>query len=62
MNHMTKMALYALQHENILPVKEIMHYFPMTTTLVSAAAMICESFARALCHQASNVCGLNSCA
>ncbi|CAN0171416.1 unnamed protein product [Bubo scandiacus] len=35
MNHMTKTALHALQHENILPVKEIMHYFPMTTTLTS---------------------------
>ncbi|KAM6390756.1 uncharacterized protein J5M81_007372 isoform 2-T2 [Pluvialis apricaria] len=35
MNHMTKTALHTLQHKNILPVKKIMHYFPMTTTLMS---------------------------
>ncbi|XP_064370042.1 uncharacterized protein LOC135328713 isoform X1 [Dromaius novaehollandiae] len=35
MNHTTKTALCALEHENILPVNEIMHYFPMTTTLIS---------------------------
>ncbi|OXB75041.1 UNVERIFIED_CONTAM: hypothetical protein H355_001448 [Colinus virginianus] len=35
MNHSTKMALYALQHESILPIKEITHYSPMNTSLIS---------------------------
>ncbi|XP_065602735.1 uncharacterized protein LOC136055056 [Cyrtonyx montezumae] len=35
MNHITKMALYALEHENILPIKEITHYSPMNTSLIS---------------------------
>ncbi|XP_068806348.1 focal adhesion kinase 1-like isoform X2 [Struthio camelus] len=35
MNRMTKTALHVLDHEYILPVKEITNYFPMTTTLIS---------------------------
>ncbi|XP_021254276.1 uncharacterized protein LOC110399609 [Numida meleagris] len=35
MNHMTKMALCALEHENVLPIKEITHYSPVNTSLIS---------------------------